>query len=338
MVDVWIRLTGDVDGDGSPDIVDVQTGADGKFSFLDLHPGTYTVEELFTDGATWLATVDHNADTIGDNTTTVTIQSGEELVAFEGDAGLDPSDPREEVLAFDNGIGGPGYGLIFGNHEVGQPGLTPGFWANHLYVWDGVEDNGPQDGQGRYHADKLADAGVISAAEILDYYHQDLVFEGTGGQTLVIEWDDAEEIVNQGNKKGGDKLYDFVRYAITTLLNEAGVPNFSMPSGLMADIADWLIDNGPTTDVGGNNVLTYNNAGEPGSDGFPPGSRIKANSDAWQMSGSDIFDTMTSLTHDASTMMVTSLDGSHVFLAVNNGDYLGLITGTLNVGSNYLLL
>ena len=306
------------------------TDSNGKFHFEDLLPGTYTVVEGFTDGTTWMATVDHDTppDGIGDNTTTVTVQSGEELVAFEGDANLGAEDPQHEVVV--------DYDLIFGNHEVGGIGLTPGFWANHLYVWDGIEDNGPQDGQGRYLADKLADDDVISAPEILDSYHEDLVFDGR----LTIQWADAQEIVSQSNKKGGDKLYDFVRYAITTWLNVEGVPGFSAPVGLMEDIADWLLEYGPTS----SGVLQYQNSSEGGG-GFAPNAKIKANSVAWQIgngttipAGMDIFATMTSLTDDASMMMITSLDGSQVFLAVNNGSYLGLVTGTLNDEDGYLNL
>ena len=357
MVDVWIELTGDTDGDGVIDTVQIQTGADGKFAFLDLHPGTYTVTELFTDtDASWGATVDHDGDLIGDNTTTVTLQSGEELAAFEGDAGLDPADPRTEVVV--------DYDLIFGNHHLSAPGLTPGFWSNHLYVWDGVEDNGPQDGQGRYHAGKLADAGVIEEPEIMDLLpgdedvdadgKKDLMFETEGGDVLIIEWDDAQEIINQSNKKGGDKLHDFVRYAITTLLNEHGVPDFASATTqeVLWDVADWLIQYGPTTMVNGSYVLTYNNADEPDNgnsqngpkDGFPASSRIKANSEAWQdgdfdtPAGSDIFDAMNALTHDATNnAMVTSLNGSYVFSAVNQGDYFGIRTGTRNLAADYLM-
>jgi hypothetical protein len=155
------------------------------------------------------------------------------------------------------------------------------------------------------------------------------------------------------NKNGGDKLYDFVRYAITTLLNEAGVPNYSTPSGLFSDIADWLIAYGPKTLVGGNWVLKYNNLSEPNNgssqdgprDGFPAGSQIKANSAAWQTgngvvpAGSEIFAAMTSLTDDAvNNAVVVSLNGSYVFSAVNYGNYYGIRTGTQNVTDGYLLL
>ena len=343
MVEVDIQLTGDVDGDGDIDIITVLTDANGKFSFINLHPGDYTIEELFTDGGlTWAATVDHDGDTIGDNTTTVTVQSGEELVAFEGDANLDPEDPREEVVV--------GYDLIFGNHAIGGPGLTPGFWCNHLYVWDGNDatNGGPHND----HAPKLVEDDVILEPEILDLLPgpivnvdggpRDLVFEGDSG-TLVIEWDDAQEIVCQQNKKGGDKLYDFVRYAITTLLNEAGVPDYSTPSGLFSDIADWLIAYGPTTTVNGFDVLTYNNAGEAGNDGFPANSKIRASDPEWQTgngipAGSDIFDAMTALTDDANNTMAVSLNESLVLSGVNYGNYFGVQTVTQNVTGGYLQL
>jgi hypothetical protein len=333
MVGVWIELSGDVDGDGDIDTGQVQTDANGKFSFLNLHPGTYTVTELFTDGGiTWGATVDHDdADLIGDNHTTVTVQSGEELVAFEGDANLGAEDPQHEVIV--------GYNLMFGNHAVAV-GLTPGFWANHLYVWDGIDNNGPQDGQGRYLADKLADSGVIEEPDIrhlLPGGGPNLVFETDDGRSLTIQWEDAQQIVNQSNKKGGDKLYDFVRYAITTLLNDVGVPGFSA-GPVLSDIADWLIQYGPTSHVGLDYLLTYNN-------GFPANSKIRANDTAWQMgdidtpAGSDIFAAMTALTDDAgSNTMVVSLNGSYVFSSVNYGNYFGIRTWTRNVVDDYLLL
>ena len=141
-------------------------------------------------------------------------------------------------------------------------------------------------------------------------------------------------------------LHDFVRYAIATLLNDVGVPDHTVPSDLLLDIGDWLLEYGPKTDeVDGCWVLDYNNAGETGKDGFPSGSRIKANSTAWQMSnavpaGSDIFDAMNALTDSASKVaLAVSLDESFVFSGVNYGDYFGIQTGTtLNVTGGYLLL
>src|SRR5262249_55245703 len=144
--------------------------------------------------------------------------------------------------------------------------------------------------------------------------HKDLVFqEGTSGR-LIIQWDDAQEIVQASNGTGGDKLGDFARYAITTLLNEAGVPDFNAPSGLIGDIANWLIKNGGViakdTDNNGtldSYVLKYNNkieADNPanvqdgnvtkakdGISGFGFSTAVKASAAAWQTddpSGSEI--------------------------------------------------
>ncbi|BCM19021.1 SdrD B-like domain-containing protein [Mesorhizobium sp. J8] len=354
MAGITIQLVGDVDGNGTIDTLTTTTDASGYFSFGNLHPGTYTVSELFTDGTTWGATVDHNNDGIGDATTTVTVLSGQELVAVAGEEGqLDPLHTEVNV----------GNALTFGNHELGALGLTPGFWYNHEYVWDapilGTDNsNGGVDGKGVSLASKLAAAGTISDPDIaknlpgnLDVdgdNHNDLVFQGSGGKTLVIEWDDAREIVGGANGTGGDKLGDFVRYAITTLLNEAGVPNFSAPAGMNANIADWLIKYAPTTVVNGVNVLNYNNHNEPGTDGFLDKNKVvtvKASSAAWQSgsgglpSGAQIFADMNATTDGATgNNMMLSLNQSHVFTTQDEGDHFGIVASALNYSGSYLQL
>src|SRR5262249_43820490 len=70
MGNITIRLRGDIDGNGTIDTLDTTTTAAGKFQFLNLHPGVYTVTELFSGGTEWAATVDHNGDGTGDNTST----------------------------------------------------------------------------------------------------------------------------------------------------------------------------------------------------------------------------------------------------------------------------
>ncbi|MGE5295596.1 MAG: hypothetical protein ACM3VT_12265, partial [Solirubrobacterales bacterium] len=151
----------------------------------------------------------------------------------------------------------------------------------------------------------------------------------------------------QSNGTGGDKLGDFVRYAITTLLNDVGVPDFNAPSDVLADIADWLIQFGPRTELAsGSYVLNYNNSKESGKDGFfGTPSTIKASSVAWQTgrfgipSGSDIFAAMNALTDSAlNNAMAVSQDGSLVFSGVNYGDYFGIRAGTLNIPDGYLSL
>jgi len=171
------------------------------------------------------------------------------------------------------------------------------------------------------------------------------VFE-FGDKCLIIEWDDAQEIVCSSSKKGGDKLHDFTKFAITTLLNDSGVPDFDAPNDLIGDIADWLLQYASTsTDPdapAGCRVLNYNNASEPGNDGFTP--QIKANSAAWTTgdadtpAGSEIFAAMTALTDSASDNLLVSLNQSFVLLAENEGDHFGLIGVTPNDPEGYLHL
>jgi RHS repeat-associated protein len=78
------------------------TGVDGTYHFTDLPPGTYTVTETVPTGW-WPATA---------TSYTVTVHSGEELVAEPGQAHLPPGDPRREVvldplLAFGNYVPRP---------------------------------------------------------------------------------------------------------------------------------------------------------------------------------------------------------------------------------------
>ncbi|RWG81341.1 SdrD B-like domain-containing protein [Mesorhizobium sp.] len=346
MANITIELQGDVDGNGTIDTVDTVTDANGYFSFENLRPGEYTITELFTDGTTWTPTVDHDNDGIGDATTTVTVLSGQELVAVSGQEG--PLDPLQDEVDV-------GDALTFGNHEVSVLGLTPGFWYNHEYVWDAPisgpdNSNGKVDGNGVSLASKLAAAGTIVQPDIANLLpgnldvdsdgHKDLVFQGSSGN-LVIEWDDAQEIVGGQNGKGGDKLGDFVRYAITTLLNDAGVPNFNAPDGMIADIADWLIQNGGVTQQGGNYVLNYNNAKEPGKDGFT--TTVKASSTAWQSSvggvpsGSSIFADMNATTDSAAGNNLL-LSQTQVLSALDETDHFGLVASALHYSGSYLQL
>jgi hypothetical protein len=298
----------DDNGDGllqlgeQSDGVSTTTDASGVYSFT-LDPGQYIVVE--GSMADWVQTFP-TTDVV--DTGTGVEQGGYAITLTSGqiDSGND-----------------------FGNHqEVAAVGLTPGFWCNHLYVWDGIEDNGPTDGQGRFLADKLAEAGVIEEPEILDLLPGNLDVDGDGkkdlmfeanGKCLIIEWDDAQEIICQENGSGPDKLDDFTKFAITTLLNDSGVPDFDAPNDLIGDIADWLLQFASTsTDPDAPAdcmVLNYNNAGEPGSDGFP--TQIRANSVAWQTgdadtpAGSEIFAAMTALTDggDSSSLLgVTPMD------------------------------
>jgi type VI protein secretion system component Hcp len=97
------------------------TNERGEFWFTGLRPGTYTVRELLLDGS--VATTYSSV--------TVTVRSGEELVAFAGQAMLGPNDPQHEVVLGDR--------LKFGN---AFPGSIHGFKFEDR-DGDGVYDREP---------------------------------------------------------------------------------------------------------------------------------------------------------------------------------------------------
>ena len=109
---VTITLTGDVDGDGTIDTVTTVTDANGEYGFTGLYPGTYTVEE--TVPPCWIPTTATKV--------TVTVRSGEEIVARPGQAGItDPNDPRQEVpdlAALARELGCPGQPEEFPNAQL----------------------------------------------------------------------------------------------------------------------------------------------------------------------------------------------------------------------------
>ena len=175
--------------------------------------------------------------------------------------------------------------------------------------------------------------------------------EEAHGKCLVIEWDDAQEIC-QNTGTGPDKLRDFTRYAITTLLNDVGVPSFNAPSGLIDDITHWLIKSGGAKLADANSdgsitsadcyVLDYNNSHEPGKDGFS--TTVKASSTAWQTgapgipSGSEIFATMNALTDGTSKCMVVDSQQTLVTSVIDEGSYFGLLGVAPNNPDEYLHL
>ncbi|MEB3166093.1 MAG: SdrD B-like domain-containing protein, partial [Cyanobacteriota bacterium] len=118
------------------------TDASGQYLFDDLRPGEYTVREVLQDG--WVQTA---PDTL--------------VEAGDGD-GLD-GDWRVVLSS-----GTDATDKDFGNWMPGVCGLTPGFWGQHLWAWDGVAStDGPVDRQGRSLASKLVEDGVLSYEDVL---------------------------------------------------------------------------------------------------------------------------------------------------------------------------
>ena len=82
----------DIDGDGTNETVTTVTDGNGEYGFVDLFPGTYTVAE----------TVPQDSEPTTATSITVTVRSGEEIVALPGQAGIvEPADPRFEVRDLD---------------------------------------------------------------------------------------------------------------------------------------------------------------------------------------------------------------------------------------------
>jgi len=360
----------DSNNDGVTDAHDI-----GFFSFVDLQPGVYVVKEIFTDNIDWGATVDHNdADLLGDNITTVTVGSGDELVSQAGLADLIPGQQEVNV----------GYNLIFGNMELGGCGLSPGFWAQHVNVWNGIENDPGRDGK---NAQNLQDAGTVIEKEIMDLFpladlngdgavnasdrdidgdgKTDLVFHASDGRIVVIEWDDAIEIIN-ASQTSPNKLADFARMAINAFLNDVGTPNFQSVNDILADAADWMLQvPGATTGVNSNGagdpdfeyyVLNYDNkstnTGEQGTNGFPV--KVTANSALWQSAsdgpdvnpdldvpaGSTIFNALaaTICAEGGGVDLTTNASGTLVVLGQCGPDYFAVDAVTENITDGYLKL
>jgi hypothetical protein len=361
----------------------VMTVVDGGANDADTDAGQIQVSNVLLGTYTVTETQAPAGYALDDDPTRVVTVSASDLNAVIGTQATDDTGNTDES--------------DFHNIPLQNQGLTPGFWCNHLYVWDapliGADNsNGNIDGNGVSLASKLAAAGVIVQPDIANLLpgnfdvdtvkdgpdagtapdpapdgHKDLVFTGSCGDQFVIEWDDAREIVCGSFGTGGDKLGDFVRYAITTLLNDVGVPDFNAPANILTNIADWLINNAPKTDIDPDPnhetwVLKYNNLTEANNgnsspqdgtkDGFPAGSTIKANGDAWQKastitcddgthvvpSGSDIFAAMNGLTDSATNnALAVSADGSQVFLGNwLPGGYFEIEDQALNISGGYI--
>jgi hypothetical protein len=274
------------------------------------------------------------------------VQSGQELVAISGQAGTLP-DYQTEVNV--------GKELTFGNFEEKVCALTPGFWSQHLWAWDGDPNtDGPVDAQGRTLASKLVEAGTLTK--------EDMLTDGATGLSLdsrlFFSLKDAQDIINASNQLiNGDQRVKLARHAIATQLNDFnGAPN---PNNILKDATDWLTGKSPyagyldgsSGDVDTNNdwIADFNNTSESGADGFA-GTKLAANKQAWQgypagtNAGSEIFDALVAYNENCNgvssgqdKLLFVSDNEADLILAtkVNNGLGLGLMNHSDNTFGAY---
>ncbi|MCO6458616.1 MAG: choice-of-anchor D domain-containing protein [Pirellulaceae bacterium] len=144
MPGITFVLQGDVDGDGDLDQLTETTNQQGEFWFTGLFPGDYSVHEavnLLPPGVVPTT----------DTSTTLTIQSREELVWREGAAMLPAGSPQREVLVGDE--------LVFGNTYLG---------SIHGYKFEDVNVNGLDDGEPRLSGVLITLTGDVDGDGDLD--------------------------------------------------------------------------------------------------------------------------------------------------------------------------
>jgi len=202
----------------------------------------------------------------------------------------------------------------FGNFQVGRGPLTPGFWCNHEWAWNGVTGDEPKNVNSLVGS---ANTFVLSAKDVLipvdsngdgviDAADQKGVLIGDknrngltdpGEVTVFVDLKSAQaiECANTANIK--DRRVAFLRQAIASQLNINN--GASAPAGLITDAAEWLI--GYQVDANGN-ILNG-----PGTHTYPDGSSGNVTNLPFG----------TAWTHGVAQTSVTS-DGTGI-VTVNNG-------------------
>ena len=208
----------------------------------------------------------------------------------------------------------------FGNWQPGVCGLTPGFWGQHLWAWDGDPlSDGPSDQQGRTLASKLVADKVLTGEDVLravdsnrdgkiDKYDVPGVLvgdvdkdgcRGPGETTIFFRLEDARNLINAStNLINSDQRAKMSRDAIAAQLNVLnGATVDTGVQDLITGAARWLTGVDPYDGFSpSGSVDQGNQAGSPllandgiadvryknkAFDGFY-GSVVRANSPAWQ--------------------------------------------------------
>ncbi|MCL4207257.1 MAG: PD40 domain-containing protein, partial [Pirellulaceae bacterium] len=168
--DVPFRLEGTT-GSGIPVDSVTATDSDGRFAFEGLLPGQYVVTQILPPGHTASTPLTYAFDLL----------SREELVAFEGQAGLPPEDPRMEVLV--------GAELMFGN----LTNLPPVAVAGEPYVFEGGHDLW-LDASGSF------DPNEATGDVIVDYHwtFANGLEISTDSPTVTVAWNDLFTLPGPG--------------------------------------------------------------------------------------------------------------------------------------------
>ena len=189
--------------------------------------------------------------------------------------------------------------------DAGVCGLTPGFWSQHLWAWDGNPGtDGPVDDQGKTLASKLIADDVLTLEDVLIPVdsNRDGVIDGNdqagvlvgdlnhnglkdpNETTVFFELIDAQDLINaSASTINADQRVKMSRDAIALQLNiNNGVVD---PDGLITEAAKWLTAQSPYTygsksgdvDTNGDWIADYND-----STNVFDGTKVKANDAAWQ--------------------------------------------------------
>ena len=185
----------------------------------------------------------------------------------------------------------------FGNWAEGICGLTPGFWGQHFWAWDGnPSTEGKVDAQGKTLASKLVADNVLTSKDVLKPVdsNRDGIAGGTGDVLGILVgdlnkdglWNDkanvfivlkeAQNLINSStNLINGDQRAKIARDAIATQLNlQNGATLDSGVKDLLTGAALWLTAGSPYNSFSGKNssvtgdVDTLTQSGEPGLGGW----------------------------------------------------------------------
>ena len=246
-----ITLTG-TDGAGNTVSLVTSTDENGFYEFIDLAPGTYTISEVQQIG--WIQTAPDTLTEAGDKDGGV-LDGDWDIVLKSG------------VVDSENN---------FGNWQPGVCGLTPGFWGQHLWAWDGDPNtDGQVDNQGRTLASKLVSDKVLSSEDVLipvDSNRDGKIngadvkgvlvgdtntdgFWDAGETNVFFQLKDAQNLINSStNLVNGDQRSKMARDAIAAQLNRLnGATADSGVTDLITGAALWLTAGSPYASFTGKN-------------------------------------------------------------------------------------